>query len=166
MSSCADFFFTFCPKAWSASATSASLPTEAGKAPSHAAASCSALLRAQIAPKQPTCCVAPPAPAPCWSSNGSPALNFTSGQTRTSPPHRGAALTAHKIAIAYHGSTPVPDGMLAHARLSCAHKLPKHPIYGTCPLFAGFRSAHLRGFTDSAGLIPRPQWPQSVCWRH
>lgn len=34
-----------------------------------------------IAPKQPTCHVVPPAPAPCGSSNGSPALNFTSGQT-------------------------------------------------------------------------------------
>ena len=28
MSSCADFFFTFCRKAWSASATSVSSPTE------------------------------------------------------------------------------------------------------------------------------------------
>jgi hypothetical protein len=81
MSSCVDFFFTFCPKDWSASATSASSPTEDGKPPSHAAASCSALLRPQIAPKQPTCCVVPPAQPPCWSSNGSRVLNFTSGQT-------------------------------------------------------------------------------------
>ena len=58
-------------------------------------------------PKQQPSCVVPPAPAPCWSSNGSRALNFTSGQTRASLPHRGAALTAHKTAIAYDVSTPV-----------------------------------------------------------
>jgi hypothetical protein len=75
------FLWQLGQKDWSASDTSASSPTEEGKPPSHAAASCSALLRPQIAPKQPTCCAVPHAPAPCWSSNGSRVLNFTSGQT-------------------------------------------------------------------------------------
>jgi hypothetical protein len=47
--------------------------------PSLAAASCSVQLPAPIAPNQPTSCVVPPAPALCWSSNGSRVLNFTSG---------------------------------------------------------------------------------------
>jgi hypothetical protein len=64
-------------------------------------------------------------------------------------------LTAHKITIAYHGSTPVPDGMLAHARLSCAHKLPKHPLYSTRLHLAGLSSASLAGF-------PRLTWTNSA----
>ena len=35
---------------------------------------------------QPTCCVVPPASEPCWSSNGSPVLNFTSSPDRASHP--------------------------------------------------------------------------------
>ena len=54
-------------------------------------------------------------------------------------------MTAHKIAIAYHGSTPVPDGMLAHATPSCAHKLSKHPLYSTRLHLAGLSSASLSG---------------------
>ena len=104
MSSCADFFFTCCPKDWSASATSASSPTADAVLNSNTAASCSAQLHLQSAPKQRPCRVAPPARQPCWSSNGLPALNFTSSQTRASPPHRGAALTAHRTSMAHDAS--------------------------------------------------------------
>ena len=107
MSSCADFFFTFCPKAWFASATSACSPTVDGVLRSNAAASCSAQLHLQIAPKQRTCRVVLHAQQPCWSSNGSPALNFTSGQIEALLPSRGAALTAHKTSIAHYVSCPV-----------------------------------------------------------
>jgi hypothetical protein len=107
MSSCADFFFTSCPKDWFASATSASSPTEDGQPPSHAAASCSAQLHAQIAPKQRPCRVVPPAQQPCWSSNGSPALNFTSDQIEALLTHRGVTLTAHKPSMAHDVSNPV-----------------------------------------------------------
>src|ERR1035438_280734 len=108
MSSCADFFFMCCPKAWSASATSACSPTEEGKPPSHVAASCLARRPAQSTRKQPICRVAPPVQQPCWSSNDSPVLNFTSSLTCASPLHRGASLTAHKTAMAHDESTPVP----------------------------------------------------------
>src|SRR5580700_2223605 len=107
MSSCADFFFTFCPKAWFASATSACSPTVDGVLRSNAAASCSAQLHVQIAPKQRTCRVVLHAQQPCWSSNGSPALNFTSGQIEALLPSRGAALIAHKTSIAHSVSSPV-----------------------------------------------------------
>src|ERR1039457_7540394 len=106
MSSCADFFFMCCPKASSASATSASSPTEEGKPPSHVAASCLARRPAQRAPKQRICRVAPPVQQPCWSSNGSPVLNFTSSLTCAPPPHRDESLTAHKTAMAHDKSTP------------------------------------------------------------
>jgi hypothetical protein len=73
---------------------------------SNSAASCSAQLHVQIAPKQRTCRVAPPARQPCWSSNGSPALNFTSDQIEALLPYRGAALTALKTS-ALNVSNPV-----------------------------------------------------------
>src|SRR5258705_13477580 len=166
MSSCADFFFTFCPKDWSASATSASSPTEDGKPPSHAAASRSALLRAQIAPKQQTSCVVPPAPAPCWSSNGSRALNFTSGQTLASLPHRGAALTAHKTAIAYDVSTPVARW---HAR-TCKALLGPQAVQAPCirhsliPCRAQF--CPLTGLPQLRCFNLPLQWPRSDSRRH
>ena len=107
MSSCADFFFTFCPKAWFASATSACSPTVDGVLRSNAAASCSAQLHVQIAPKQRTCRVVLHAQQPCWSSNGSPARNFTSDRIEALLPHRGATLTAHKTSMAHDVSNPV-----------------------------------------------------------
>jgi hypothetical protein len=107
MSSCADFFFMCCPKAWSASATSASSPTAEGKPPLHVAASCLARRPAQSAPKQRICRVAPPVQEPCWSSNGSPVLNFTSSLTCASPPHGDASLTAHKTSMIHDESIPV-----------------------------------------------------------
>ena len=107
MSSCADFFFTSCPKVWFASVTLASSLTEDGKPLSHAAASCSAQLHAQIAPKQRPYRVVPPVQQACWSSNDSPVLNFTSSLTCASPLHRGVSLTAHKTTMAHDESTPV-----------------------------------------------------------
>src|ERR1019366_2849236 len=107
MSSCADSFFTSCLKVWSASATSACSPTEEGKPPSHVAASCLTRRPAQSAPKQRICRVAPPVQEPCWSSNGSPVLNFTFSLTYAFPLHGGASLTAHKTAMAHDESTPV-----------------------------------------------------------
>ena len=107
MSSCADFFFTFCPKGWFASVTSDSSLTVDAVLSSNAAASCSARHPRQIVPKQRTICVAPPAQQPCWLSNESPALKFTSGQIEALLPSRGAALTAHKTSIAHYLSNPV-----------------------------------------------------------
>jgi len=107
MSSCADSFFTSCLKVWSASATSACSPTEGGRPPSHVAASCLARRPAQSTRKQPICRVAPSVQQPCWSSNDSPALNFTSSLTCAPPLHRGASLTAHKTSMLHDESTPV-----------------------------------------------------------
>jgi hypothetical protein len=73
------FCFTSCPAAWFASATSDSSPTADGVLRSNAAAFCSAWRHAPIHPSHPACAVQP-APASCWSSNGSPAASFTSIQ--------------------------------------------------------------------------------------
>src|ERR1019366_4276151 len=107
MSSCADSFFMSCLRVWSASATSASSPTEEGKPPLHVAASCLARQPSESNRKQRICRVAPPVQQPCWSSNDSPVLNFTSSLTCASPLHRGASLTAHKTAMAHDEPTPV-----------------------------------------------------------
>ena len=107
MSSCADSFFTSCLKVWSASATSACSPTEEGRPPSHVAASCLARRPAQSTRKLRICRVAPSVQQPCWPSNDSPALNFTSSLTRASSHHRGASLTAHKTSMPHDESTPV-----------------------------------------------------------
>jgi hypothetical protein len=81
---------------------------------------------------QPTSCAAPPAPQPCWSSNDSPVLNFTSSPTRASPTHRGAALTAHKTSLAHDASIPI-------ARACCACNA------GLCPQAAhALRIRHSR----------------------
>src|ERR1035441_8013900 len=107
MSSCADSFFMSCLKGWSAFATSACSPTEEGRPPSHVAASCLARRPAQRTRKLRICRVAPSVQQPCWSSNDSPALNFTSSLTRASSHHRGASLTAHKTSMPHDESTPV-----------------------------------------------------------
>src|ERR1039458_1443502 len=125
MSSCADSFFTSCLKVWSASATSACSPTEEGKPPLHVAASCLARRPTQSAPKQRICRVAPPVQQPCWSSNGSPVLNFTFSLTCASPPHRGASLTAHKTSMARDESTPA-DRWHARARKATLCQKPAH----------------------------------------
>src|ERR1035438_2317785 len=127
MSSCADFFFTSCLRVWSASAISASSPIEEGRPPSHAAASCLARQPSQSNRKQRICRVVPFALEPCWSSNDSPVLNFTSSLTCASPLHRGASLTAHKKAMAHDESTPVPPW---HA-LACKAGLCLHTAYAT-----------------------------------
>ena len=129
MSSCADFFFTFCPKAWFASATSACSPTEDGVLRSNAAASCSAQLHAQIATETTNLLRCPA----CFSNHAghrtdSRALNFTSSQTRASPPHRGAALTAHKTSMAHDVSTPVAPW---HAR-TCKAVLCPQAAHAPC----------------------------------
>jgi len=59
-----------------------------------------------------------------------------------------------------------PDGMLAHASLSCAHKLSNYPVYGTRSHLAGLSSAQLRGSHDSFGSIAPLQWPRSASRHH
>src|ERR1035437_8173200 len=113
MISCADSFFISCLRVWSASATSASSPTEEGKPPLHVAASCLARQPSESNRKRRICRVAPPVQQPCWSSSDSPVLNFTSSLTCASPLHRGASLTAHKTAMEHDKSIPVPP---SHAR--------------------------------------------------
>ena len=122
MSSCADFFSTFCPKAWFAFATSDCSPTEDVALRSNAAASYSARRPAHSDPRQRICRVAPSVQEPCWSSNTSPEPNFTSSMTCASPLHGGAALTAHKTSVAYDASTPVAPW---HARACNAAPRPQ-----------------------------------------
>jgi hypothetical protein len=117
-----------CLRVWSASATSASSPTEEGKPPLHVAASCLARRPAQSAPKQRICRAAPPVRQPCWSSNGSPVLNFTSSLTCASPPHRGASLTAHKTSMAHDESSPAAQ---EHAR-ACKASLCQLAAHAPC----------------------------------
>src|ERR1017187_3089336 len=166
MSSCADFFFTFCPKGWSASATSACSLTVDAVLNSNAAASCSARHPRPIVPKQRTICVAQPAQQPCWLSNESLALNFTSGHIQALLSHRGAALTVHETSTAHCVSRPVAPGMHPHARRSCAIKLPSRPVYGTRSLLAALRFVHLRSTPLSAGSVSCPQSPLSEGRRH
>src|ERR1019366_5548673 len=125
MSSCADSFFTSCLKVWSASATSACSPTEEGKPPLHVAASCLARRPAQGAPKQRICRVAPPVQEPCWSSNGSPVLNFTFSLTYAFPLHGGASLTVHKTTMDTRCIYPVDPW---HAR-ACEAALCPQTVY-------------------------------------
>jgi len=108
MSSCADFFFTFCPKAWSASATSASLPNRSRQS---ALARCRQLLGAAACPDRPETTNLLRCPA-CSGTMlvieriTNAQLYFRPDPNLATP--QGAALTAHKIAIAYHGSNPCP----------------------------------------------------------
>jgi len=126
-----DFFFTFLPqRPGPHPPTSASLPTEAGKAPSHAAASCSALLACPDRPETTNLLRCPRLlRPPCWSSNGSPALNFTFRPDPKPPyPTEVQRLTAHKNS--YRFTTALPLSPMACSRMqtpSCAHKLSKHP---------------------------------------
>ena len=149
MSSCADFFFTSCPKAWFASATSACSPTVDGVLRSNAAASCSAQLHVQIAPKQRICRVVLHAQQPCWSSNGSPALNFTSGQIEALLHSRGAALIAHKTSIA--------TTSLALSPMACLHMQGRR-VPATCPssLYAALAHTLQHSTPLTCGALPTP----------
>src|ERR1700756_4514162 len=93
MSSCDASSSTYCPRGWFAFATSDSSPTAGAVLRSNIAALCSARPPASIRPSHPACAVQP-APASCWSSNGSPALNFTSVQASPRPSQGGAPMTA------------------------------------------------------------------------
>ena len=66
------FLLHVLPKVWSASATSDFFANRRREMPLHAAASCSARCCAR-SPETTNLYVVPHAPAPCWSSNGSPA---------------------------------------------------------------------------------------------
>src|SRR5208282_5247267 len=122
MSSCADSFFTFCPKGWSASVTSDSSLTVDAVLSSNVAASRSAPHPRPDVPKQRTICVAPPAQRLCWLSNESPALNFTSGQIQALLSRRSAAMTAHKTSTAYYVSRPVAPWHASTRRAVVCHQ--------------------------------------------
>jgi hypothetical protein len=78
--------------------------------------------------KQRICHVAPPVQQPCWSSNDSPVLNFTSSLTCASPLHRGASSTAHKTAMAHDESSPLAPW---HAR-ACKATLCLQAAHAPC----------------------------------
>ena len=125
MSSCAASCFTCCPRGL---VRIRHFGLFANRRRETALARCRELLGATTIREQsettnlPRC---PPAQQPCWSSNDSPVLNFTSSLTCASPPHRGASLTAHKTSMVHVESTPVdpshPRACNATLCLQAAH---------------------------------------------
>ncbi len=115
MSSCAASCFMSCLAASFASDTSDSSPTAGEVLRSNVAALCSARAPASIRPIRLACAVQH-APASCSSSNGSPALSFTSGRASSRPSQGGAALTAHDRLTALKLDAVV----FAHAMPDCA----------------------------------------------
>jgi hypothetical protein len=93
-------------------------------------------------------------------------LNFTSSLTRALPPHRGAALTAHKTSMDHNASAPVAQW---HARARKAVVCPQAAQTPCTRRSLTTCWAPSRSFTRISRFRcanPAPQCPQSAGRRH